>query len=126
MLADPLGAFRGVMDTAPESDKQVMTDTLWQEGFARSLVESLGAGLDGWVDECLALGQPWDDVDLASVRTSVTWYHAAGDRNCPISAARRLVDRLPDARFVEWPPEAGHFHGFHREGEVLDELLGRG
>ena len=126
MLADPLGAFREVMDTAPESDKEVMTDPLWQAGFSRALLESLGQGLDGWVDECLAISQPWDDVDLAAVRTSVTWYHAAGDRNCPISAARRLVDHLPDARFVEWPADAGHFHGFHREGEILDELLARG
>jgi pimeloyl-ACP methyl ester carboxylesterase len=126
LLADPLGAFREVMDTAPEADKAVMADPLWQEGFTRSLRESLGQGLDGWVDECLALNGPWDDVDVEGVRTSLTWYHAAGDRNCPISAARRLVDRLPDARFVEWPSDAGHFHGFHLEGAVLDELLARG
>lgn len=126
MLADPLAAFRGVMDTAPAADQEVMADPQWQEAFARSLRESLGQGLDGWVDECLALTQPWDDVDVEGVRTSVTWYHAAGDRNCPISAARRLVDRLPDARFVEWPHEAGHLYGFHHEGEILDELLERG
>ena len=126
MLADTLAAFAGVIDTAPESDRVVMADPLWQQAFARALRESLDQGLDGWVDECLALDQPWDDVDVEGVRISVTWYHAAGDRNCPISAARRLVDRLPDARFVEWPHDAGHLHGFHHEGEILDELLARG
>jgi pimeloyl-ACP methyl ester carboxylesterase len=126
MLADPLAAFRGVMDTAPAADQEVMADPQWQEAFARALRESLGQGLDGWVDECLALSQPWDHVDVEGVRTSLTWFHAAGDRNCPISAARRLVDRLPDARFVEWPHEAGHLYGFHHEGELLDELLERG
>ena len=57
--------------------------------------------------------------------TSLTWYHAQGDRNCPLSAARRLVGRLPDARLVEWPEEGGHLYGFHHEGELLDELLAR-
>ena len=126
MLADPLAAFRGVMDTAPQADREVMSDPLWQQGFARALGESLVQGLDGWVDECLAVSQPWEDVRLEDVQTSLTWYHAAGDRNCPITAARRLVDRLPDARFVEWPPDAGHLYGFHHEGEILDELLDRG
>ncbi len=126
MLADPLAAFRQVMETAPQADKDVMADPSWQEAFARALRESLGQGLDGWVDECLALDGDWADVDVEGVRTSVTWFHAAGDRNCPITAARRLVDRLPDARFVEWPADVGHFHGFHHEGEILDELLARG
>jgi pimeloyl-ACP methyl ester carboxylesterase len=126
MLADPLAAFRQVMDTAPPADQEVMADPLWQEAFVRAITESLGQGLDGWVDECLAISQPWEDVDVEGVRTSLTWYHAAGDRNCPISAARRLVDRLPDARFVEWPEDGGHLYGFHHEGEVLDELLARG
>ena len=124
MLADPLAAFRGIMDTAPPEDLAVMADPQWQQGFARALLESLGAGLDGWVDEAMALDGIWD-VDPASVTTSVTWYHAVEDRNCPISAARRLVDALPHARFVEWT-DAGHLTAYHREGEILDELLARG
>ena len=126
MLADPLAAFRGIMDTAPPSDLEVMSDPGWQAAFTRSVREALAPGIDGWVDESLAMAGPWDDVDVEGVRTSLTWYHAPGDRNCPISAARRLVDRLPDARFVEWPEDGGHLYGFHHEGEILDELLARG
>jgi pimeloyl-ACP methyl ester carboxylesterase len=124
MLADPLGAFHGIMDTAPPEDLAVMEDPQWQAGFARATVEALTAGLDGWVDESQALTLEWD-VDPASVPTSVTWYHAVEDRNCPIAAARRLVDALPNARFVEWT-DAGHLTAYHREGEILDELLARG
>ncbi len=124
MLADPLGAFHGIMDTAPPEDLAVMEDPQWQAGFARATVEALTAGLDGWVDESQALSLEWD-VDPASVTTSVTWYHAVEDRNCPISAARRLVDALPHARFMEWT-DAGHLTAYHREGEILDELLARG
>jgi len=126
VLADPLAAFRDIMDTAPEADQAVMRDRRWQEGFARGMVEALRQGLDGWIDEGIAIDQPWADVDLAAVATSLTWYHAAGDRNCPLSAARRLVAQLPNARLVEWPEDGGHLYGFHHEGEILDELLARG
>jgi pimeloyl-ACP methyl ester carboxylesterase len=124
MLSDPLGAFHSIMDTAPPEDLAVMADPTWQKGFARALLESLGAGLDGWVDEAMALDGLWD-VEPSSVPTSVTWYHAAEDRNCPVAAARRLVAQLPDARFVEWT-DAGHLTAYHLEGEILDELLARG
>ena len=124
MLTDPLGAFHAIMDTAPPEDLAVMADPQWQQGFARALLESLGAGLDGWVDEAMALDGIWD-VDPASVSTSITWYHAVEDRNCPVEAARRLVAALPGGRFVEWT-DAGHLTAYHREGEILDELLARG
>jgi pimeloyl-ACP methyl ester carboxylesterase len=46
------------------------------------------------------------------------------DRNAPLSAARRLVDRLPDARLVVWD-DGGHLTGYREEAEILDELLAR-
>jgi pimeloyl-ACP methyl ester carboxylesterase len=124
MLADPLGAFSEVMETAPVEDLAVMADPQWREGFARATLESLGVGVDGWADEAMALDGIWD-VDPATVPTSVTWYHAVEDRNCPIDAARRLVAALPQGRLVEWRA-AGHLTAYHLEGEILDELLARG
>jgi pimeloyl-ACP methyl ester carboxylesterase len=124
MLTDPLAAFHDIMATAPPEDLAVMADPLWQEGFVRATRESLGVGLDGWADEAMALDGIWD-VDPSAVPTSVTWYHAVEDRNCPVEAARRLVARLPHGRFVEWT-DAGHLTAYHREGEILDELLARG
>jgi pimeloyl-ACP methyl ester carboxylesterase len=101
-----------------------MADPGWQQGFERALLESLGAGLDGWVDEAMAMDTIWD-VDPPSVPTSVTWYHAVEDRNCPVEAARRLVATLPQGRFVQWT-HAGHLTAYHLEREILDELLARG
>ena len=125
ILADPLGAFEGIMGScSPGGPRGHRPTRMWRQSFRRSLLEALGAGLDGWVDEALALDGTWD-VDPAEVPTSVTWYHAVEDRNCPVAAARRLVGRLPAGRLVEWT-NAGHLTAYHLEGEILDELLARG
>jgi hypothetical protein len=126
MLADPLASFRTMMATAPEDDHRVMNDPSWQAAFTRSAREALAQGVQGWADEMEAITTRWDDIDLGAVRTSLTWYHAAADRSCPLTAAERLLAELPDARLVRWPDDVGHLHGYHLEGELLDELLQRG
>src|SRR4051794_34089428 len=125
VLADPLAGFRTTMAEAPPGDQEVMNDPVWQGAFVRAITESLGAGLDGWVDESLAIIRPWDDIDLSAATTSITWCHTAADRNAPVEADRRLVGQLPNARFELWQ-DGGHFAAYHREGEILDELLARG
>ena len=108
MLADPLAAFRTVMASAPEDDQAVMADPNWQASFARGTREALTVGVDGWVDESMALTNRWDDIELTSIAASITWFHAAGDRNCPLPAVRRLVEQLPTVRLQEWPHDVGH------------------
>jgi pimeloyl-ACP methyl ester carboxylesterase len=126
MLEDPNATFRTVMDRAPEADRAVMADPQWQAEYAIAASEALRPGLDGWVDEGIAIASPWDDIDMTAVRTSVTWWHAPKDANAPLSAAMRLVDRLPNARLVRFGEGDGHLAAYHREGEILDELLVRG
>ena len=126
MLADPNAAFREIMARAPDADRAVMAEPQWQAGFAIAASEALRPGLDGWLDEGIAIASPWDDIDLSTVRASLTWWHAPKDANAPLAAARRLIDHLPNARLVQFGEDEGHFAAYHREGEILDELLSRG
>jgi len=114
------------MDRAPAADRAVMADPQWQAEFAVASKEALRQGVDGWVDEAFALASPWADVDLAAVQTSLTWWHAPKDANAPLSAARRVVGHLPNARLITFSENEGHLAGYHRQGEILDELLARG
>lgn len=126
LLADPLAAIRAVMATAPASDQAVMSDPGWEQTFALSVREALRQGVDGWADEAFALDGDWADVDLSAVRTSLTWWHAASDANAPLSAARRLLERIPHAELRLFGDDEGHMAAYHREPEILDELLARG
>ena len=126
MLDDPIAVIRAVMDRAPAADRAVIADPQWQAEFVVASKEALRQGVDGWVDEGFALDAPWDDVDLSAVQTSVTWWHAPKDANAPLPAARRVVGDLPNARLITFSENEGHLAGYHRQGEILDELLARG
>ena len=124
MVADPLAGFTAQMATAPPEDQDVMNDARWQQALIRGIREALGSGIQGWIDETLALNGDWSDVPVGTVTASVTWFHTLADRNVPLSAARRVVDSLPHCRLVIWP-DGGHLAAYRREGELLDELLAR-
>ena len=123
IMADPLGGFRAAMESSTTADLAIIDDPIWQRGFVVALVEALSQGPGGWFDEGLAIHAPWG-IDLASIQTDVTWWHSDGDRNAPLSAARRVVDVLPNARLRVWA-DAGHLTPYRHEPEILDELLAR-
>jgi pimeloyl-ACP methyl ester carboxylesterase len=112
------------MEAAPAADQQIISDPAWQAAFTRGICEALAPGVDGWLDEVLAIAGDWPDVDPTAVACSVTWWHGDADRNCPLSAAQRLVGRLPDARLIV-STGTGHLVADGGEGEILDELLAR-
>lgn len=123
ILADPLAGFAEMMADSTDADRAVMADPAWQRGFVIGISEALRQGPGGWFDEDVAIERPWG-FDPATIATDITWWHSDGDRNAPLSAARRLVGSLPHARLQIWT-DAGHLTPFHKEPEVLDELLSR-
>jgi pimeloyl-ACP methyl ester carboxylesterase len=124
LLADPLAGIRAIMATAPASDQAVMADRRWQRAHARATREALRQGPEGWVDEGFAMTRRFGEIDLRAIRATLTWWHADGDRNTPFAAAKRLVGRLPTATLNQ-VDSSGHLWAYHREGELLDELLSR-
>ncbi len=123
ILADPLAGFRAVMKSSTDTDRAIIEDLGWQRGFLVAVVEALREGPGGWYDENLAIGRAWE-IDFASIGTDVTWWHSDGDRNAPLSAARRIVDAIPNGRLRVWP-DAGHLTPYRHEPEILDDLLSR-
>jgi pimeloyl-ACP methyl ester carboxylesterase len=124
LLADPLAGFRAAMDDAPASDKAVIDDPAWQRVYIESITEALRPGVEGWVDEQMALLPPWD-FDPAAARCSLTWWHGEHDANAPIAAVRRLLDRMGGQVDLRVWKEAGHLEFHHQYDLILEELLAR-
>jgi pimeloyl-ACP methyl ester carboxylesterase len=123
LVADPMAAIRSIMASSTEADRAILEDPTWQQGFVIGVTEALRQGAEGWYDEDIAILRPFD-VDLGAIRADVTWWHSDGDRNCPLSAAQRLVAQLSHARLHVWS-DAGHLTPYRHEPEILDELLAR-
>jgi len=115
--------MQGVLSDAPASDRAIMTDPLWQRMSRENIAETLRQGAEGWTDESLAMHREWD-FDPADVKSSVTWWHGDDDMNAPLSAARRIVARLPGVDLRVWHDE-GHFASLIHDREIVAELLSR-
>jgi pimeloyl-ACP methyl ester carboxylesterase len=115
--------MQGVLSDAPESDRAIMADPVWQRMSRENVAETLRQGAEGWTDESLAMHAHWD-FDPRDVQTSVTWWHGDDDMNAPLSAARRVVAALPRVDLRVWHHE-GHFASLTHDKEIVQELLGR-
>jgi len=121
-VADPLAAFRAVMEDAPASDQEVINDPAWQRVLIEDIREALRPGAEGWTDESMALlGTP--DFDPADVQCSVVWWHGEHDANAPLSAVQRVVEKIPNIDLRVW--DAGHLESYRRHDEIMSELLAR-
>jgi pimeloyl-ACP methyl ester carboxylesterase len=123
VLTDPLAGFKALMDAAPPSDKAVMEDPDWQRVLVESVTEAFRPGVEGWVDEGMALTLDWD-FDPGDVRSSVTWWHGDHDANAPLAPVHRLLERMQGVDLRVWT-DVGHLEPYHRYEEILEELLSR-
>ena len=82
-----------------------------------ALTDALKPGADGMVADYLNVFGEWG-LDPVAVRVPVFWIHGTADVNAPVSAARRLVAQLPEARVAE---VSGGVHA--PSAETLDRVF---
>jgi pimeloyl-ACP methyl ester carboxylesterase len=123
MLADPVAGLRASMVHAPPDDQRIMSEPSWQTSHSDGVREALRQGGEGWTDETLAILSPWG-FEPEDVMAHVAWWAGEADINCPISAVRRYVARLPSADLHVWEG-AGHLRQYLRSGEFLPDLVRR-
>jgi pimeloyl-ACP methyl ester carboxylesterase len=115
--------MQGVLSDAPPADRKLMEDPKWQRMSQENLAETLKQGAEGWTDESYAMHGGWD-FDAADVRAHVTWWHGDDDKNAPLSAAKRLVEKMPDVDLRVWHHE-GHVVSLTHDQEIVEELISR-
>jgi pimeloyl-ACP methyl ester carboxylesterase len=122
LLDDPVGAFQAQVADAPATDIEwnARADVLVVR--RESILEALRPGVDGWVDDAMALNVFDWGVDLSAVACPTRFWHGDGDKNAPLAAVERVVARVPGARLHRWPGE-GHSASWRHLDEVLDDLV---
>jgi pimeloyl-ACP methyl ester carboxylesterase len=89
----------------------------------RTIRSALEQGVEGMVDDYVALwGAPWG-FDLSSVAVPVVWAHGLQDHFVPHSSASRTAASLRDCRFITWS-DAGHVATPELAGDFRVAVLG--
>jgi pimeloyl-ACP methyl ester carboxylesterase len=122
ILADPIEATQvSTVDAAPEDIEWNAREDV-QRVQREAIVEALRPGVDGWVDDAVSLfAQDWD-VDLGAISCPARFWHSANDRNGPLSAIQRVVERVPGASLQVWQT-GGHTAPLRYIGDVLHNLI---
>jgi pimeloyl-ACP methyl ester carboxylesterase len=87
----------------------------------QSFLESVGEGVDGWLDDDIAFMSPWG-FDLGQIRVPVLLMHGVDDAFVPVDHGRWLAQRIPgvDARILE---DEAHLSLYARVPEVHEWLV---
>jgi pimeloyl-ACP methyl ester carboxylesterase len=105
----------------PEVDRAVLTDE-FGEDMASSFRQGLRNGIDGWLDDDLALTREWG-FDLTEIGKPVTLWQGSADLMVPFAHGEWLASRLPGAS-VHLERGEGHLSiGIGALDRMLDELL---
>lgn len=104
----------------PEVDRRALTGE-FAEDITADLRGAVSTGIDGWLDDDLALVEPWG-FDLGEIDVPVTLWHGTADQMAPIAEARVLTAAVPgiNPHIVDGE---GHLSIYTRTGEMIDEMI---
>ncbi|WP_369383716.1 alpha/beta fold hydrolase [Streptomyces sp. cg36] len=105
--ADPTATVTAMHGMVPDPDRSVLTDAAIRALLVRNFADGLRDSADGWVDDILALGSPWE-FSPADIRRPVLLWHGAQDVFAPVQHTHWLAERIPGSH-LEVPPDAAHF-----------------
>jgi pimeloyl-ACP methyl ester carboxylesterase len=99
----------------PQSDQETMRARMSEPGYLERIVAAHADGIDGWIDDSVAMSKPWG-FDLAPIRVPVSIWYGPEDVLCPPDHSRWLLSHVPDAEERLLP------HGHLLEDEDLDAV----
>ena len=121
LQATPVDLVEAMSTLLPDVDRAVVTAE-FGEDLAASFHEALRVGVDGWLDDDLALAKPWG-FDLDDVQVPVAVWQGSADLMVPCAHGVWLADRLPHS-VVHLEHGEGHLSlALGAIDEMLDELL---
>ena len=88
-----------------DADVAAMNERLAEPGFAERIIAANAQGVDGWIDDCIAMTRPWD-FDPAQITAPVSIWYGPDDVLVPSTHAEWLLAHIPAAQARPLP--GGH------------------
>lgn len=121
--SNPLGLLAALWPELVGSDKRVIADIALRRMIAQTHAEALRESVDGWIDDVLALGNPWR-FSLADISVPVLLWHSPDDVFSPVAHTEWLAQRITTSE-LDLRPNFAHFGGVKIMPEILRWVLGK-
>ena len=79
-----------------DSDIEALKARTTEEGYLARVQAAFGDGMDGWIDDCIAMVRPWG-FDLASISVPVNVWYGADDVLVPGGHSEYLARAIPNS-----------------------------
>ena len=114
---DPESLLESLLPELTAPDRRVVDDVAIRRLLTETYAEALRDSADGWIDDVLAMRQPWE-VDLSSITSPVLLWHGADDVFSPVEHTYWLARQIPTS-IVKVQSGAAHFSAV----EILPRVL---
>jgi pimeloyl-ACP methyl ester carboxylesterase len=105
-----------------ESDRRALAERRAEDGYHERMRATYLGGVDGWIDDCIALTRPWG-FDLAEITVPTSVWYGSDDALSPSAHAEHLLARIPRAERRELA--GGHLLDDHDLAAVHEWLASR-
>lgn len=93
----------------PDSDRRALQARLSEDGYVDRMRAAYTGGIDGWIDDCIALTRPWG-IDLSTIRVPTSVWYGVDDVLSPRAHAEHLLSVIPASQRQNLP-DGGHVLG---------------
>jgi pimeloyl-ACP methyl ester carboxylesterase len=121
IMKDVEKASQQLMASIPDSDKELLYDSLNLEIMVHSIREGFRQGAESVAQDDILVNSDWG-FDLKSIKQRIDIWHGTLDVNVPIHAGEYLHDQIPNNRFFSLP-DKGHFFILNYWEKVLAKLV---
>jgi pimeloyl-ACP methyl ester carboxylesterase len=101
----------------PEADIAAIKTRMQDQGYLDRILAANRDGVDGWIDDCIAMSKPWG-IDPSAIDVPVSIWYGLDDVLCPRNHAEWLLSNIPNAERHELP------HGHLLDDDALDAVYG--
>jgi pimeloyl-ACP methyl ester carboxylesterase len=121
IMKDVEKASQQLMASIPDSDKELLYDSLNLEIMLHSIREGFRQGAESVAQDDILVNSDWG-FDLKSIKPRIDIWHGTLDVNVPIHAGEYLHDQIPNNRFFSLP-DKGHFFILNYWEKVFAKLV---
>ena len=105
----------------PEADRRALAARHREDGYLQRMRLTYRDGVDGWVDDCIALTQPWG-YNLSKITTPTSVWYGTADVLASQDHHEYLLDTIPGAQRQEL--RGGHVLNDRDLAAIYDWLAG--